>query len=211
MSNTKKENVSRREFLKQAGAALGGITLVSLAATSCENTPASPNTNTGTNTNTSTALLPSPPSNPPLVELPGCGAYIATDRKYSDNHIWVLPFKDNIVIVGVTEVFVGLAGAIMESLVEPKGTVLSATREDSFGYIHGSKITTDLISPVSGTILGRNEIDGAHGPVYYDPYVGGWLAIIQLSNPSELNKLYTPQYYAYLSDPSWDGPTTPMY
>ena len=137
--------------------------------------------------------------------IPDCDARVALDRKYSPYHIWVYPMPDNIAYIGATESFHKMVYIIKFSLADT-GTVLSAMREDSFGYVEGSKINSDLTAPVSGTVIEKNpycEIEKL--------YTNGWMLKIQMSNPDELNRLYTPQYYAYLESPSWSGPIPPMH
>jgi len=142
--------------------------------------------------------------------IPGCDAYVALDRKYSSNHIWVLPSQDNrTALIGITVSLVKIGGGFTSITVRSLGTVLNAAREDSFGWFSGYKVITDLISPVSGIIIDVYE-KGFHADGHFDAYDQG-LAVIQLSNPGELDKLYTPQYYAYLESLSWSGPIPPMY
>ena len=219
-----KDSVSRREFLQQTGAVIGGITLASLGvSTSCtkvlpsdkpidttEPTGTTKQTGTTKPTDIPTSLFP-PPANPPLLEIPGCDAHVALDRKYSPDHIWVLPSQDNkIVLIGVTSSFVRICGGYSKISIRDVGTVLNATREDAFGWVNGYKIVTDIIVPVSGAIMEAQDQGVCYEEDCDAVYTDG-LAVIQLSNPDELNKLYTPQYYAYLQSPSWSGPIPPMY
>jgi len=226
MSDSKKKvGVSRREFLKQTGVAIGGLTLVSLSAsTSCTTgeqpsetsaisnpTTIIPSTSASPTSSTPGAVYPSPPQYPPLMQLPGCDAYVALDRKYSPYHIWVYPTQDNIAIIGATGVFINLAGAVQRFVVREVGTILNAKREDSFCEISSSKIQTDLITPISGTILEVSQCTSTYSSINFDPYAGGWLAKISISDPTELDKLYSPQYYAFLEAPEWTGPEPPMF
>jgi len=220
MSNSgKKSGVSRREFLKQTGAAIGGITLVSLSASaSCgtDVTPTLPTNPTSTDNPASTTnpdqLVPSHllPKSPPLMQIPGCDALVALDRKYSAGHVWVFLSHDDIALVGITDSLINITGGFRYINVRETGTVLNASREDTIGFLDGYKIVTDLITPISGTVLVINRLAAAEVGDYYS-YTDGWLAVIRLSNPDELNKLYTPQYYAYREAPSWSGPVPPMY
>jgi len=145
------------------------------------------------------------------LEIPGCDAHVALDRKYSSDHIWVLPSQDNkIALIGVTSSFVRICGGYSKTSVRDVGTVLNAAREDAFGWVNGYKIVTDIIAPVSGTIMEKQDQGGRYEEECDAAYTDGF-AVIQLSNPDELNKLYTPQYYAYLQSLSWSGPIPPMY
>jgi glycine cleavage system H protein len=66
-------------------------------------------------------------------------------------------------------------------------------------------MAADLIIPVSGTVLQINPlvvgiVDTADGALIdlADPYNRGWMMVIQLSKPAELNNLLTAKQYASL-------------
>jgi len=75
---------------------------------------------------------------------------------------------------------------------------------DAFGTIEGWKMTADLLTPVSGTLIGRNILAigfvGEDGVIsaLQDHYRGAWMIVVQLSKPAELNSLLTAQQYAAL-------------
>jgi glycine cleavage system H protein len=84
--------------------------------------------------------------------------------------------------------------------LSPVGTQLNAG--DDFGSMEGYKLSTDLISPVSGIIIEANSYltipvgqGGNIQDINVDPYGLGWLVIMQLTKPSELSSLLTPQQY----------------
>ena len=57
---------------------------------------------------------------------------------------------------------------------------------DSFGTIESVKAVEDLNSPVSGTVIDRNEvlIDAPEG-IAEDPYGESWLLKVKIANPDE--------------------------
>ncbi len=66
-------------------------------------------------------------------------------------------------------------------------------------------MTSDLISPVSGTVVQINKYltdpvgRGAFiMPLNDDPYNAGWMMVVQLSKPDEVKSLLTYQAYADL-------------
>jgi glycine cleavage system H protein len=148
------------------------------------------------------------------MKVPGCDTFVALDRLYSADHIWVLKMANGVVQIGASDPFQAtMANVVTCSLLDP-GTVLHT--EDPFGYIEAEKMNVDLLSPVSGTILTINTdlMSAQRGlsPINSDPYGSGWMATIQMSNPSDLNNLYSAQYYAYLeSGKNWTGPVPPMH
>jgi glycine cleavage system H protein len=83
------------------------------------------------------------------------------------------------------------------------GTALSLG--DAFGTIEGYKITSDLLTPVSGAIIEINDFllaqsndFGKISQINDDPYNTGWMIVVQLSNPNELKSLMTAQSYSNL-------------
>jgi len=104
----------------------------------------------------------------------------------------------------------GVTTSMVDILSEPYGLSLPSigtylSKGDAFGTIEGYKLTTDLIAPVSGTIIEANTYltipvgqGGNIPPINNDPYNSGWLIVVQLSNLTELNSLLTPQAYVNL-------------
>jgi glycine cleavage system H protein len=102
--------------------------------------------------------------------------------------------------MGVTTTMVDILAEPYSLSLPPVGTQLNSG--DDFGSIEGYKLTSDLISPVSGIIIEANSYltipvgqGGNIQPINNDPYGAGWLVVMQLSNPSELSSLLTPQQY----------------
>ncbi len=108
--------------------------------------------------------------NPQL--LPGDRLYDAT------SYLWV---KDDL---ESGNLLVGIGMPTVESLGELSYLTLSAPgteikRGDSIGSMEAAKMTGEVISPVSGTIVSRNE-DVLHDPrkASEDPYHSGWLVTV---------------------------------
>ena len=82
------------------------------------------------------------------------------------------------------------------------GTVI--VLEQEIGEVESTKATSSIYSPVSGKIVEVNTKLEDH-PEYInkDPYGQGWLAVVELSNPAEVNSLMTAsQYEEFLSSQS---------
>ena len=84
--------------------------------------------------------------------------------------------------------------------LSPVGTILKSG--DDFGSIEGYKMATDLISPISGTIIESNSYltipvgqGGNIPPITNDPFGAGWLVVVQMITSNELISLLTPQQY----------------
>ena len=69
----------------------------------------------------------------------------------------------------------------------------------TFGIIESSKATSDLYSPVSGTVVEVNKLlETEPGLVNSDPYGQGWMLIVEFSNPDELDSLLSVDEYLSL-------------
>ena len=67
---------------------------------------------------------------------------------------------------------------------------------ETFGVVESVKAASDLYTPVSGEITAVNEdILDSPETVNSDPYGGGWMARIKLSDTSELDDLMDAESY----------------
>lgn len=219
-NNADKAGITRREFIKNTGAVISGATLASLTGVSGCSSEASPTSGTNTSTapvtgsttsktttatttgNVTTAnpvyYIP-PTSNPPLEDTVGCTSKVARDRMYSIEHTWVLPLEDNLAVLGITDKFQLLVGLVErgELYIMPAGTKLE--RGGFLANLQGQKMNVDVISPVSGTIVQVNDELYVNSLfLSTEPYLRGYLAVVELSNPAELNDLIDPVTYARL-------------
>jgi glycine cleavage system H protein len=73
---------------------------------------------------------------------------------------------------------------------------------EPFGSVDSVKAVSDIISPVSGEVLEVNE-DLPVSPelINQEPYAGGWMIIVKLSDPSELDALMTSEEYEQYIQP----------
>ncbi len=136
---------------------------------------------------------------PPLIMVPETPCYIATDRKYSFEHIWIKSVEADIVVFGISEPMVTILGEPYKMTFPNVGS--NVAKDDSFSEIEGYKLTADLIMPVTGTVIQINTFlktfSGGHvmEPVLNDPYKTGWMIAVKLTKPQEFNELMTPEAY----------------
>jgi glycine cleavage system H protein len=105
------------------------------------------------------------------------------DRGYeSDNHLWI---KSNTVH---HQVLIGIDALGLEALGELAYISLPAIgilvqRGESIGMLEAAKMTSDLIAPVSGTLVARNDLAMQRPSIVNDdPYDQGWLVTIEPNN-----------------------------
>lgn len=116
--------------------------------------------------------------------------------KYTKDHEWVR-VEGNTAIVGITEFAQGELGDIVYVEIETVGEVVD--KEEVFGTVEAVKTVSDLFMPVSGKVLEKNAaIDATPDLVNKDPYGGGWMIKVEMSNASEANELLDAAAYKAL-------------
>jgi glycine cleavage system H protein len=115
------------------------------------------------------------------------------ELKYSKEHIWVRVDGDRAVI-GITDYAQEELGSV--STVELPAVGDELEQDDSFGSIEARKTVADLYAPVSGVVVEANEELGqAPELVNDDPYDAGWLIVVRMNDPEELNLLMSADDY----------------
>lgn len=109
--------------------------------------------------------------------------HIPDDRYYDkDKHMWAkLEPTTGRVTVGIDTL--GLASLGDLAYLSFQSIGIPVKRGQSIGVLEAAKMTGDLITPVSGTLVDRNEAT-LRDPylVNTDPYGEGWLVAIEPTN-----------------------------
>lgn len=117
---------------------------------------------------------------------------IINGLKYSETHEWV-NIEGDIAIIGVTDYAQKEMGDITYVDMPDAGEVVE--KEEEFGALESVKASSDLFSPVSGTVVERNDaLEDAPELVNEDPY-GNWIIKVQMRNPAELDELMDAEGY----------------
>jgi glycine cleavage system H protein len=143
-----------------------------------------------------------PTEQPKIIRVPNSECTIATDRLYSKEHIWVKTVSTNLVVLGITPTMLQIIYRPYALEISKAGTNI-VQDNDTFGDIAGYKLNTSLVSPVSGKIFQVNEIlvrEGLGQGEYMttlnsDPWNRGWIIVVQIDNPAEINSLLKPEGY----------------
>jgi glycine cleavage system H protein len=105
---------------------------------------------------------------------------IPADRSYDrEHHMWAQfdPASGD-VFVGIDTL--GLASLGDLAYVTLKVVGKSVKRGESMGTLEAAKMTGDLIAPISGTIVARNDKTVSNPSlVNRSPYVDGWMMVIK--------------------------------
>jgi len=105
---------------------------------------------------------------------------------YSESHEWV-KVEDGLAIIGVSDFAQSEMGDITYVDLPAEGDEVSAGEE--FGALESVKASSELYSPVSGTVEAVNEeLESAPEKVNEDAYAA-WLIKVRMSDASELDAL----------------------
>jgi glycine cleavage system H protein len=116
------------------------------------------------------------------------------DVLLAETHEYIRLMDEDRARVGITEYAAGQLGDIV--FVELPDIGQSFEQGESFGSIESVKAQSDLYLPVSGEIIAVNsQLSEEPEMVNDDPYNGGWMLEILISNPEDLKKLKDPAAY----------------
>ena len=118
---------------------------------------------------------------------------------YSKDHEWVLSLEGNRVRIGISDYAQNSLGDIV--FVENPEEGDDVTASETMGSIESVKAVSDLISPVSGSVvLVNEELEDSPESINEKPYEA-WLVEVELSNPDELNSLLKEdEYKAFINE-----------
>ncbi len=120
------------------------------------------------------------------------------DLLYSQEHIWIR-VEGNLATIGITDHAQEKLGEII-SLDLPEDNS-SVERDEPFGRIESAKASIELISPISGTVISVNEdITDDIGIINSDPHDTGWMIVVEIESPEELDDLLdTGEYQEFVT------------
>lgn len=117
--------------------------------------------------------------------------------KYTKSDEWVR-VEGNEATIGISDYAQDQLGDIVYIELPWDGQTLA--HEEKFGDIESVKATSELISPLSGEVIKANEALKDNPELINDsPYEDGWMLVVKISNPAELDSLLSAaDYEAYL-------------
>ncbi|OGP96902.1 MAG: hypothetical protein A2157_02520 [Deltaproteobacteria bacterium RBG_16_47_11] len=109
------------------------------------------------------------------------------DSKYSKEHTWV-KVEGNRATIGITDSAQSWIGELMsidifkeDSEIEPMAL---------FGILETSKVSFELYSPISGTIIKRNnQLLDQIILINHEPYGEGWMIVLRMRDVQNLASL----------------------
>ena len=123
-------------------------------------------------------------------------ANIPADLRYTKEHEWAKLEGDK-ARVGITAFAQEQLGDVVFVELPKIGAKVTAMK--TFGVVESVKAVSDLFAPLSGEVVEANtEVTKKPETVNSDPYGEGWMIVIKLSNPKEMDGLMSAADYEKL-------------
>ena len=121
---------------------------------------------------------------------------VPEELKYTKDHEWV-KIEGDIATIGITDFAQGELGDIVYVEVESLNDTLEA--DAVFGTVEAVKTVSDLFMPLTGEVIAFNEaLEVTPETVNEDPYGGGWMIKIKLTDSSAIKDLLDAADYTKL-------------
>ncbi|MEQ1664428.1 MAG: glycine cleavage system protein GcvH [Bdellovibrionales bacterium] len=118
---------------------------------------------------------------------------VPEENYYTKDHEWA-QVDENLVTVGITEFAQDSLGEVV--YVELPEAGQKVTQGEPFGVVESVKAVSDLLAPVSGTVVEINDgVVEEPGIINDDSMNEGWLIRIEMDSEKELaNLMRAPEY-----------------
>jgi glycine cleavage system H protein len=121
---------------------------------------------------------------------------VPEDLKYTKEHEW-LRVENARARIGITDYAQNALTDIVFVELPEVGTEID--KGGILGTVESVKATSDIYSPVSGTIVEVNvALTETPELINKEPYGNGWLVVIELRHRTELEELMSPAQYKEL-------------
>ncbi|GAB6280160.1 MAG: glycine cleavage system protein GcvH [Thermovirga sp.] len=122
-------------------------------------------------------------------------ANMPEELRYTETHEWI-KVEEGKAWIGVTDFAQHAMGDVVYVELPEIGKAVS--RGEDFCVVESVKGANDVYAPLSGTILEVNgELEDSPELVNADAY-GSWIAVLEISDPSEIDHLLTWDAYRKL-------------
>jgi len=109
------------------------------------------------------------------------------ELRYSEEHEWVA-VEGPRARVGITDFAQDSLGDVV--YVELPGVGVNVMAHASCAEVESTKSVSEIFSPVTGTVVEVNEtLDDAPEQVNADPYGAGWIFVVEMADPAEVDSL----------------------
>jgi glycine cleavage system H protein len=118
---------------------------------------------------------------------------VPEELRYTKEHEWARVEGDR-ARVGITAFAQGELGDVV--FVELPKVGAAVTSMKTFGVVESVKAVSDLFAPLTGEVVEVNaELAKRPEVINSDPYGQGWMLVIKLAKPAEVDGLMTAEAY----------------
>lgn len=121
---------------------------------------------------------------------------VPDDLRYSTDHEWIR-VEDRHARLGITDHAQDALGDVVFVQLPTVGSTLTAG--SSVSEVESTKSVSEVYAPVTGTVVAVND-DLGDSPerLNDDPYGQGWICLIDMADPTELDRLLDAEGYRRL-------------
>lgn len=114
--------------------------------------------------------------------------------KFADSHEWVKDNGDGTVTIGISAHAQEMLGDVVFVDLPEVESELDAG--ESFSLVESVKAASDIYAPITGEVIEVNEeLEDSPELINEEPYEGGWIVKVKLSDASELDALKDAETY----------------
>ncbi|KAK4546318.1 hypothetical protein LTR36_001995 [Oleoguttula mirabilis] len=116
------------------------------------------------------------------------------EKRYTEDHEWIDTSDPESASIGISTYAAKALGDVVYVELPTEGTEVN--KGDAIGAVESVKSASDIMTPVSGTILEVNSVlEDKPGTINSSPEGDGWLAKIKISSAQELDALMDAEGY----------------
>ena len=125
-----------------------------------------------------------------MSEIPG-------DLKFLKSHEWARVEGDGKVTIGISDHAQGLLGDLVYVELPAVGDRVEAG--NACAVVESVKAASDVYSPVTGKVVDVNTaLSDKPETINEDAYGDGWIFVVEVEEPEQLNELLSPDDYSEL-------------
>ncbi|MGH7609901.1 MAG: glycine cleavage system protein GcvH [Candidatus Dormibacteria bacterium] len=120
------------------------------------------------------------------------------DLRYHSEHVWAR-LEGSEARLGITWYAQDSLGEVLFFTLPKTGSTVA--KDQAYAKAESAKAVSDVYAPLSGTVVAvNNSLVNRPELSNQDPYGSGWVALVQLSDPSEVDCLMSADEYVTLVD-----------
>jgi glycine cleavage system H protein len=123
---------------------------------------------------------------------------VPDELRYSSDHEWVR-IEDGRARIGITDYAQDALGDVVFVQVPEVGA--TAEVGASVGEVESTKSVSEIYAPITGTVVEVNaDLETSPELINSDPYGAGWIAVVELADPSAAESLMDAEAYRQLTE-----------